>query len=45
MDSGPLCAVRTGGVVIYRNENDSTRVVTSNMDLIMQNVMSASAAV
>ena len=38
-------AVRTGGVAIYRNENDSTHVVTSNMDLIMQNVMSASAAV
>ena len=38
-------AVRTGRVAIYRNENDSPHVVTSNMDLIMQNVMSASAAV
>ena len=36
---------RTGGVAIYHNENDSTNVVTSHMDLIMQNVMTATAPV
>ena len=37
--------VRTGGVAIYHNENDYSHIVTSNMDIIMQNVMTASAAV
>jgi len=36
---------RTGGVAIYHNENDSITVVTPHMDLIMQNIMTATAAV